>query len=94
MNPVADIPGLLPLWRKVSGGDPRIRVAVLDGADGSVSSLLRGAKLQRLPTLISEPAGTGGMSSHRTHVRSIIFDNQIAVEDLSQSADGGSSAVA
>jgi hypothetical protein len=31
MNPVTDIPGLLPLWQKLSGGDPAIRIAVIDG---------------------------------------------------------------
>jgi hypothetical protein len=31
MNPVTDISGLAALWQKVSGGDPGIRIAIIDG---------------------------------------------------------------
>jgi subtilisin family serine protease len=70
------IVGLLPelagLWA-ASLGDPEIRVAVLDGPVDLSHPCFEGAKLQRLPTLVSETAGPGAMSSHGTHVTSVIF---------------------
>jgi cyanobactin maturation PatA/PatG family protease len=71
-----EIVGLLPelagLWA-ASLGDPEIRVAVLDGPVDLSHPCFEGAKLQRLPTLVSETAGPGAMSSHGTHVTSVIF---------------------
>lgn len=66
------LPDLPELWAH-SLGDPEIRVAVLDGPVDLSHPCLEGARLRRLPTLVSESAGTGAMSSHGTHVASVIF---------------------
>lgn len=31
MNPVADIAGLTALWQRTSGGDPEVKIAIIDG---------------------------------------------------------------
>ncbi|MFD4317672.1 S8 family serine peptidase [Streptomyces sp. NPDC058548] len=54
-------------------GDPRVCVAVLDGPVDLSHPCLAGADLTRLDTLVQEPAGTGPMSLHGTHVTSLIF---------------------
>ncbi|NML51386.1 S8 family serine peptidase [Streptomyces sp. R302] len=54
-------------------GSPEVRVAVLDGPVDLAHPCLAGADLTRLPTLVSEPAGTGPMSLHGTHVTSLLF---------------------
>ncbi|MFF5503792.1 S8 family serine peptidase [Streptomyces roseolus] len=54
-------------------GSPDVRVAVLDGPVDLAHPCLAGADLTRLPTLVSEPAGTGPMSLHGTHVTSLLF---------------------
>jgi hypothetical protein len=66
------IPGLRPL-HAITKGDPRVRVAVLDGPVDLSHASLRGARLQVLPTLRSGFAATGGASEHGTHIASIIF---------------------
>ena len=71
MDPVADIPGLLPLWQSVSGGDPAIRIAIIDGPVDFAHPALRHAHL----TADGEPppAGAAVRSEHGTHVASIIM---------------------
>jgi cyanobactin maturation PatA/PatG family protease len=64
-----DLPGI---WADTLG-DPEIRVAVLDGPVDLSHPCFDGAQLQRLRTLVSDPAGTGAMSAHGTHVASVIF---------------------
>ncbi|MET9540639.1 S8 family serine peptidase [Streptomyces sp. NPDC006553] len=54
-------------------GDPRVRVAVLDGPVDLSHPCFAGADLTRLDTLVQEPAGTGPMSLHGTHVASLLF---------------------
>ncbi|MEV6352217.1 S8 family serine peptidase [Streptomyces hydrogenans] len=50
-----------------------MRVAVLDGPVDQDHPCLTGADLTRMPTLVSEPAGSGPMSLHGTHVTSLLF---------------------
>jgi cyanobactin maturation PatA/PatG family protease len=66
------LPELPSLWAE-SLGDPEIRVAVLDGPVDQSHPCFDGAKLRRLPTLVSATARAGSMSSHGTHVASVIF---------------------
>ncbi|WP_159041808.1 S8 family serine peptidase, partial [Streptomyces aureus] len=54
-------------------GDPRVCVAVLDGPVDLSHPCFAGADLTRLDTLVQEPAGTGPMSLHGTHVTSTLF---------------------
>ena len=64
--------GLPELWA-ASAGDPEICVAALDGPVDVLGSCFRGARLDRVETLVSEEAGAGSMSAHGTHVASLIF---------------------
>ncbi|QPK47114.1 S8 family serine peptidase [Streptomyces gardneri] len=54
-------------------GDPRVCVALLDGPVDLSHPCFAGADLTRLTTLVQEPAGTGPMSLHGTHVASLLF---------------------
>lgn len=69
---ISALPGLTSLWAK-SQGDPRICVAVLDGPVDQSHPCFEGANLTRLPTLVSDVAGSGLMSGHGTHITSTIF---------------------
>lgn len=69
---LAEIDGLSALWRQTLG-DPEICVAVLDGLVDETHPCFQGAKLTRLPTLVTDTAGNGPMSVHGTHVTSVIF---------------------
>jgi subtilisin family serine protease len=64
--------GLRALHRD-SLGDPDICVAVIDGPVDLSHPCLAGANLRRITTLVQDPAGTGPMSVHGTHVTSMIF---------------------
>ena len=55
------LPGLDALWAQTLG-DPRICIAVLDGPADLSHPSLAGAKLSRVQSLISDPAGQGPMS--------------------------------
>lgn len=66
------LPGLDPL-RENSLGIPEICVAVLDGPVDLAHPCFQGANLRRVATLAHDPAGTGRMSAHGTHVASVIF---------------------
>lgn len=55
------------------GGDPGVCVAVLDGPVDLGHPCFRGADLTRVDTLIQDPAGVDAMSTHGTHVASVIF---------------------
>jgi hypothetical protein len=59
--------------RRITLGDSEVCVAVLDGPVDLSHPCFRGAALRRLPTLVEDPAGTGPMSVHGTHVTSVIF---------------------
>jgi cyanobactin maturation PatA/PatG family protease len=54
-------------------GDPEVCVAVLDGSVDLSHPCFRGANLTRVDTLIQDPPGADAMSSHGTHVASVIF---------------------
>ena len=70
---MTNIPGLKKLWAETRG-DPKICVAVLDGIVDQNHPCFDGADLTRLPSLVSGEANeNGSMSTHGTHVASIIF---------------------
>ena len=70
---MTNIPGLKKLWTETRG-DPKICVAVLDGIVDQNHPCFIGADLTRLPSLVSgEANANGSMSTHGTHVASIIF---------------------
>ncbi|MFD4658635.1 S8 family serine peptidase [Kitasatospora sp. NPDC058444] len=54
-------------------GDPAVCIAVLDGPVDLSHPCFEGADLTRLDTLVTEPAGSGPMSLHGTHVASLLF---------------------
>lgn len=67
------IPGIEKLWANTQG-DPAICIAVLDGLVDQNHPGFAGASLTRLPTLVQgEASADGSMSTHGTHVASIIF---------------------
>lgn len=69
---IATLPGLEQLWSKTKG-DPQICVAILDGPVDESHPSFQGINLKRVQTLISETASAGMMSSHGTHITSVIF---------------------
>jgi cyanobactin maturation PatA/PatG family protease len=76
MGTLQDISSALPelaALQQYSLGDPEICIAMLDGPVDLAHPCFRGANLTRLDTLISEAPGTGAMSSHGTHVTSLVF---------------------
>ena len=71
MDPVKDIPGLLELWRAASGGDPEIRIAIIDGPVDLHQPSLTGA---RLSVSDHDAAPTSAVKSeHGTHVASVLM---------------------
>src|ERR1700675_3692048 len=66
------VPGLNELWAETLG-DPRICVAVLDGAVDISHPSLTAANLTQIETLVSGIADQGPASQHGTHIVSIIF---------------------
>ena len=66
------IPGLQAL-HKLTQGSPEITVAILDGVVDTQHPCFQGAKLTRLPTLVLHGATSGQMSTHGTHIASLIF---------------------
>src|SRR5579884_757995 len=69
---LAELPGMRDLWSETLG-DPRIRVAVLDGPMDRGHPCFAGAKLSGLETRFSDAVDGGRMSAHGTHVASVIF---------------------
>ncbi|MFG2909723.1 S8 family serine peptidase [Kitasatospora sp. NPDC048286] len=57
-------------------GDPAVCIAVLDGPVDLSHPCFEGADLTRLDTLVAEPAGSGPMSLHGTHVAGLLFGRQ------------------
>src|SRR5262249_21538473 len=53
--------------------DPGVCVAILDGPVNLSHPCFRGAQLRRVDTLLAEDAGSGPMSTHGTHVASVVF---------------------
>jgi len=70
MDPVAEIPDLLPLWQSVSGGDPTVRIAIIDGPVDVDHPALHGARLSFDRTGVEAPTVR---SEHGTHVASVIL---------------------
>ena len=66
------IPGLQAL-HKLTQGSPEITVAILDGVVDTQHPCFQAAKLTRLPTLVLHGATSGQMSTHGTHIASLIF---------------------
>jgi hypothetical protein len=66
------VPGL-PALHRTTLGEPRVRVAVLDGPVDLTHPCFAGADLGVLPTLVTDPPGDGAYSRHGTHVTSLIF---------------------
>lgn len=66
------IPAIESLWLKTLG-NPRICVAVLDGAVDEPHPCFNGAELHQLQILIPGIANQGVTSQHGFHVASIIF---------------------
>lgn len=62
-----------PLSHNGTLGDPGVCVAVLDGPVDMGHPCFAGADITRLDTLVHDPAGPGPMSTHGTHVASVIF---------------------
>ncbi|NEQ75335.1 MAG: PatA/PatG family cyanobactin maturation protease [Okeania sp. SIO2C9] len=69
---ISELPGLKQLWSETKG-DSQICVAILDGPVDQSHPCFDGANLTRVKTTISENATVGRMSSHGTHITSIIF---------------------
>ena len=71
MDPVVDIPGVESLWHSVSGGDPEVRIAIIDGPVDTTHPTLSNARL----TSDHPPGVTPTVavrSEHGTHVASIL----------------------
>ncbi len=66
------MPGLAGLQQQCLG-DPRVRIAVLDGPVDTDHPCFLGARLRTLETLVHEEAGPGRMSRHGTHVASLLL---------------------
>lgn len=78
-HPAAPTGATAPDWsmsqalRRVSRGDARVCLAVLDGPVDLAHRSLAGARLDVLETLVSATADDGPAARHGTHVASIIF---------------------
>ena len=74
MPELAAIPGLRDLWR-LTRGDPRVCVAVLDGPADLDHPCLRGANVRRLPSYWLDPTADvdDRAVDHATHVCSVLF---------------------
>ena len=64
--------GLSKLQERTKGS-PDIRIAVLDGIVDTDHPCFKDADLIRLPTLARGKVSTGAMSTHGTHIASLIF---------------------
>ena len=69
---VSEIPGMSELW-ELTLGDPRVVIAVLDGAVDLSQSCFDGADLTYLPTFVPAAAESGRVSRHGTRVAGLIF---------------------
>lgn len=80
MTQILSIPGLKEL-QQLTKGSSNITVALLDGVVDTEHPCFQGANLTRLPTLVQQGATNGQMSTHGTHIASLIFgqpDTEIA----------------
>lgn len=58
---------------RITGGDPRVTIAVLDGGVSLAHRAFDGAKIEQIPTLVSSSRPDGAAIRHGTHVASILF---------------------
>ena len=72
MDPPSVLSGI-GLLQAQSLGSPDVCVAVLDGPADLSHPCFSTADLSRIATMVQDPAGTGEMSVHGTHVASVIF---------------------
>ena len=70
MNPVTDISGLSALWQQASGGDPEIRIAVIDGPVDLNHAALRQSRVTAGEQFVAPSSVI--MSEHGTHITSVI----------------------
>ncbi|MCZ8191276.1 MAG: PatA/PatG family cyanobactin maturation protease [Microcystis sp. LE19-338.1B] len=72
MIQILSIPGLKELQKQTQGAS-EITIAILDGVVDTNHSCFNGADLTRLSTLVQHQATAGQMSTHGTHIASLIF---------------------
>jgi cyanobactin maturation PatA/PatG family protease len=74
MATASSIPGIKALWGKTIG-DPRVRIAILDGPVDLSHPCFAGAKLKEQMSHLRDDGGKGigPMTAHGTHVASVIF---------------------
>lgn len=72
MTQILSIPGLKELQKQTQGAS-EITVAILDGVVDTDHPCFNGADLTRLSTLVQHQATAGQMSTHGTHIASLIF---------------------
>jgi len=72
MTQILSIPGLKELQKQTKGAS-EITIAILDGVVDTDHPCFDGAALTRLPTLVQHQATAGQMSTHGTHIASLIF---------------------
>ena len=72
MTNLPTIPGLKELQKQTQGSS-EITVAILDGVVDTDHPCFNGADLTRLSTLVQHQATAGQMSTHGTHIASLIF---------------------
>jgi cyanobactin maturation PatA/PatG family protease len=72
MDPVLEIPGLLPLWQNAGGGDPEVRIAVIDGPADLTHPALRTARVTPSEAMVGAASSTI-RSEHGTHVASVLM---------------------
>ncbi|MCC8958277.1 S8 family serine peptidase [Bradyrhizobium sp. Pear77] len=72
MNPVADIAGLAALWQRTSGGDPAVKIAIIDGPVDLNHPSLRQARVAMGGEFVA-PSSSIIQSEHGTHVASVLM---------------------
>ncbi|MFM6061718.1 MAG: S8 family peptidase [Microcystis panniformis] len=72
MTNLPTIPGLKELQKQTKGASA-ITIAILDGVVDTDHPCFNGADLTRLSTLVQHQATAGQMSTHGTHIASLIF---------------------
>lgn len=80
MTQILSIPGLKNL-QKQTRGSSNITMDLLDGVVDTNHPCFQGANLTRPPTLVQHNANNGQMSTHGTHIASLMFgqpDTEIA----------------
>jgi subtilisin family serine protease len=71
MDPAREIPGATPLWQQAGGGDPAIRIAIIDGPVDLSHPSLSGA---RVSVGGHDAVSTSAVKSeHGTHVTSLLM---------------------